>query len=112
MAASRIEIFEQMLAADPGDTMVMFGLAKEQNSDRHAVVEQRAGPSSLRAIAAMTGQDFPGQAGHGARLARDVGDRPPQRQRAGTPKRSAAVPFQDTIFCSRRQNTDSPACER
>jgi predicted Zn-dependent protease len=29
MATSRIEIFEQMLAADPGNTMVMFGLAKE-----------------------------------------------------------------------------------
>ena len=29
MAASRIEIFEQMLAGDPGNTMVMFGLAKE-----------------------------------------------------------------------------------
>ncbi len=29
MAASRIEIFEQMLAADPSNTMVMFGLAKE-----------------------------------------------------------------------------------
>lgn len=29
MAASRLEIFEQMLAGDPGNTMVMFGLAKE-----------------------------------------------------------------------------------
>ena len=29
MTASRIEIFEQMLAGDPGNTMVMFGLAKE-----------------------------------------------------------------------------------
>ena len=29
MAASRIEIFEQMLAGDPDNTMVMFGLAKE-----------------------------------------------------------------------------------
>ena len=29
MATSRIEIFEQMLAGDPGNTMVMFGLAKE-----------------------------------------------------------------------------------
>ena len=27
--SSRIEIFEQMLAGDPGNTMVMFGLAKE-----------------------------------------------------------------------------------
>lgn len=26
---SRIEVFEQMLAADPENTMVMFGLAKE-----------------------------------------------------------------------------------
>ena len=29
MAASRIEIFEQMLAGEPGNTIVMFGLAKE-----------------------------------------------------------------------------------
>ena len=29
MASSRIEVFEQMLAGDPGNTMVMFGLAKE-----------------------------------------------------------------------------------
>ncbi len=29
MAASRIEIFEQILAGDPGNTMVLFGLAKE-----------------------------------------------------------------------------------
>ena len=29
MSTSRIEIFEQMLAGDPGNTMVMFGLAKE-----------------------------------------------------------------------------------
>jgi predicted Zn-dependent protease len=29
MTTSRIEIFEQMLAGDPGNTMVMFGLAKE-----------------------------------------------------------------------------------
>jgi predicted Zn-dependent protease len=29
MAASRIEVFEQMLAGDPGNTMIMFGLAKE-----------------------------------------------------------------------------------
>ena len=26
---SRIEVFEQMLASDPADTMVLFGLAKE-----------------------------------------------------------------------------------
>ena len=29
MATSRIEIFEQMLVADPANTMVLFGLAKE-----------------------------------------------------------------------------------
>jgi predicted Zn-dependent protease len=29
MSTSRIGIFEQMLAGDPGNTMVMFGLAKE-----------------------------------------------------------------------------------
>jgi predicted Zn-dependent protease len=29
MSTSRIEIFEQMLAGDPANTMVMFGLAKE-----------------------------------------------------------------------------------
>ena len=29
MAASRIEVFEQMLAGEPGNTMVLFGLAKE-----------------------------------------------------------------------------------
>jgi predicted Zn-dependent protease len=29
MTTSRIDIFEQMLAGDPGNTMVMFGLAKE-----------------------------------------------------------------------------------
>jgi len=29
MAASRIEIFEQMLVADPANTAVLFGLAKE-----------------------------------------------------------------------------------
>jgi len=29
MAASRIEVFEQMLAGDPSNTAVMFGLAKE-----------------------------------------------------------------------------------
>src|SRR5713101_2676916 len=29
MAASRIDIFEQMLSGDPGNAMVMFGLAKE-----------------------------------------------------------------------------------
>src|SRR5204862_3564463 len=35
----RIEIFEQMLAADPANTMVMFGLAKEyEKLGRHADV--------------------------------------------------------------------------
>jgi len=29
MAASRIELFEQMLVADPANTAVLFGLAKE-----------------------------------------------------------------------------------
>ena len=29
MAASRIEVFEQMLAGDPDNTMVLFGLSKE-----------------------------------------------------------------------------------
>jgi predicted Zn-dependent protease len=29
MAANRIEVFEQMLAADPSNTAVSFGLAKE-----------------------------------------------------------------------------------
>ena len=29
MAASRIEVFEQMLVSDPNNTMVLFGLAKE-----------------------------------------------------------------------------------
>ena len=29
MSASRIEVFEQMLAADPSNTAVLFGLAKE-----------------------------------------------------------------------------------
>ena|SRR5229473_7725756 len=29
MTASRIEVFEQMLAGDPGNSVVLFGLAKE-----------------------------------------------------------------------------------
>jgi len=29
VAASRIEVFERMLQSDPGNTLVMFGLAKE-----------------------------------------------------------------------------------
>ena len=35
----RIEVFQQMLAADPSNTMVMFGLAKEyEKIGRHADV--------------------------------------------------------------------------
>ena len=35
----RIEVFQQMLAADPSNTMVMFGLAKEyEKLGRHADV--------------------------------------------------------------------------
>jgi predicted Zn-dependent protease len=35
----RIGVFEQMLAADPGNTMVMFGLAKEhEKAGDHAKV--------------------------------------------------------------------------
>lgn len=30
----RIEVFEQMLAADPENTMVMFGLAKEYEKEK------------------------------------------------------------------------------
>jgi len=41
MAAPRIEIFEQMLTGDPGNTMVMFGLAKEYEKagDETKVIE-------------------------------------------------------------------------
>ena len=36
---NRIEVFEQMLAADPSNTMVMFGLAKEyEKLGQHADV--------------------------------------------------------------------------
>ncbi|HCA58447.1 MAG: tetratricopeptide repeat protein [Acidobacteria bacterium] len=36
---NRIEVFEQMLAADPENTMVMFGLAKEyEKAGEHAKV--------------------------------------------------------------------------
>ncbi|HQZ94807.1 MAG TPA: hypothetical protein PLP21_00740 [Pyrinomonadaceae bacterium] len=36
---NRIEVFEQMLAADPENTMVMFGLAKEyEKLEQHAKV--------------------------------------------------------------------------
>jgi predicted Zn-dependent protease len=38
---NRIEVFEQMLAADPDNTMVMFGLAKEYEKigDNAKVIE-------------------------------------------------------------------------
>jgi predicted Zn-dependent protease len=41
MTTSRIDIFEQMLAGDPGNTMVMFGLAKEYEKagDEAKVIE-------------------------------------------------------------------------
>jgi predicted Zn-dependent protease len=41
MSTSRIEIFEQMLAGDPDNTMVMFGLAKEYEKagDEAKVIE-------------------------------------------------------------------------
>ena len=41
MAASRIEIFEQMLAGDPANTAVLFGLAKEyeKNGDDPKVID-------------------------------------------------------------------------
>lgn len=36
MTASRIEVFEQMLASDPSNSMVLFGLAKEyEKAGRH-----------------------------------------------------------------------------
>ncbi len=37
----RIEVFEQMLAADPSNTMVMFGLAKEyeKTGDHQKVID-------------------------------------------------------------------------
>jgi len=42
MSQSRIEIFEQMLAGDPANTMVMFGLAKEYEKagDDAKMIEQ------------------------------------------------------------------------
>ncbi len=41
MAASRIEIFEQILVADPHNTAVLFGLAKEyeKSGDDARVIE-------------------------------------------------------------------------
>ena len=39
MAGSRIEVFEQMLASDPANTAVLFGLAKEyEKLGRHEEV--------------------------------------------------------------------------
>ncbi|HEX8070202.1 MAG TPA: tetratricopeptide repeat protein [Pyrinomonadaceae bacterium] len=39
MTEARVEVFEQMLAGDPENTMVMFGLAKEyEKLGRHADV--------------------------------------------------------------------------
>ncbi len=39
MAASRIDIFRMMLEGDPGNTVVMFGLAKEyEKAGRHEEV--------------------------------------------------------------------------
>ena len=36
MTTSRIEVFEQMLASDPDNAMVLFGLAKEyEKAERH-----------------------------------------------------------------------------
>ncbi|MFN2500473.1 MAG: tetratricopeptide repeat protein [Pyrinomonadaceae bacterium] len=38
---NRIEVFEQMLAGDPGNTMVMFGLAKEyEKTEQYSKVIQ------------------------------------------------------------------------
>ena len=41
MAMSRIEVFEQMLAGDPANTVVLFGLAKEyeKGGDNEKVIE-------------------------------------------------------------------------
>jgi tetratricopeptide (TPR) repeat protein len=41
MSASRIEVFEQILAADPANTAVLFGLAKEYEkaSDNPKLIE-------------------------------------------------------------------------
>lgn len=41
MSVSRIEIFEKMLAADPANTVVLFGLAKEheKSGDDAKVIE-------------------------------------------------------------------------
>ena len=41
MSASRIEVFEQMLAGDPANTAVLFGLAKEyeKSGDEGKLIE-------------------------------------------------------------------------
>ena len=41
MSQSRIEVFEQMLAGDPANTLVLFGLAKEyeKSGDDAKVIE-------------------------------------------------------------------------
>jgi len=41
MSQSRIEVFEQMLAGDPANTAVLFGLAKEYEKagDDHKLIE-------------------------------------------------------------------------
>jgi len=41
MSQSRIEVFEQMLAGDPGNTAVLFGLAKEYEKagDDHKLID-------------------------------------------------------------------------
>ena len=41
MAASRIEVFEQILAGDPNNTTVLFGLAKEyeKSGDEAKLIE-------------------------------------------------------------------------
>ena len=41
MSASRIEVFEQMLAGDPANTAVLFGLAKEYEKagDDHKLID-------------------------------------------------------------------------
>jgi predicted Zn-dependent protease len=41
MSQSRIEVFEQMLAGDPANTAVLFGLAKEyeKQGDDHKLID-------------------------------------------------------------------------
>jgi len=49
MTNNRIEVFEQMLEADPSNTMVMFGLAKEYEKlgDHQQVIRVLEGPLAL-----------------------------------------------------------------